>query len=1136
MQASIQSLSPEEHEAIRTSARLQYQHFRALGSGPVRQRARLLAASGRLSDADLHTEGVTVLANDAGSVGRVRLIWTDTHAGRCSCSAFARRATCPHVIGLLDAVIAALGGSVKSTTDGTVETESDAGAAAEGSSVDDQRWLERLEHYREVLDADRTSAPDPWEAPFATHLEVRYVLRLVDRRGGPVAQLEAQIRQRAVGSGTAAPKDGASSAPWKSIPFSDADRSAKKARTGSSANAPSQLRDLGDAHAKVAAIATGVPDSSWYLESLTRDVALARVERSIAEPLLRTAAEAAPLTFSISNREAPIPLDLRLKGYATLELFAVDESKPVWTIRGQVRLPAESGGGGVIDVHDIAAITTDGLLVTERSTADSAAIITLLDSPRAAAIALDLSGAPLTIPASDIETLSVLSGVATLLGEGLQAAARPVEPVPALRVDAPLRAGRGVRMECYLHFEYAGTRIKFDDPSPMVQTLDGRATPRQTEFERACIELFFELGGKRTQTDRREECDASVQGQLFPGMAATLLDEGWKVVAEDRLLQGASAVSVSVRSGVDWFDLEGGVKFGDEVIPFPMVLNAAAQQRGYVTLGDGSHGVLPESWLSRWKLATIGKEEGDKIRFDESQAWMLTSLVDELNGTVDDPFTKLREKLSSLGTPKALKPTASFKGSLRPYQEEGLGWLSMLDEVGLSGCLADDMGLGKTVQLLAYLLRRRETTAKPKRGETAKHSLVVAPLSLVFNWIAEAKRFAPSIPTVDFTGPSRWKRFEAAAPGSLLVTTYGALRRDALKLKDIELDVAILDEAQAIKTRGSQTSKAARVLNARRRVALTGTPIENHLGELWSQLEFLNPGMLGAASAFERVGAPRNKEDLIDEGRELLARALRPFLLRRKKADVLDDLPPKPEQILRAPLKGAQKTAYEELSRYYRSELSKSKGEKKREKFEDPDKLDLNVLAALTRLRQCACHPGLVDAAMVAERSGKLDIVVPMLTELTRRGSKAIVFSSFTRLLDLVRTRLETERVPYLTLDGKTKRRGELVEQFQTAPQGTVFLISIKAGGAGLNLTAADYVFLLDPWWNPAVEAQAVDRAHRIGRTRPVNVYRVLTENTIEARVVDLQAKKSELAEEVLSGATSTLSDLSSEDLAFLLS
>ena len=1131
MQASIQSLGPLEHEAVRTAARLQYQHFRALGSGPVRQRARLLAASGRLNDADLHAEGVTVLANDAGSVGRVRLIWSDTHAGRCSCSAFARRATCLHVIGLLDAVIAALGGSVKSTTNGPSEADSSAAPQpAGGSAVDDQRWLERLEHYREVLDADRASTPDPWDAPFSTNLEVRYVLRLVDRRGGPVAQLEAQFRQRPASS--EASSGAAPASPWKSIPFSDADRSAQKSRSGASKGAPSQLRDLGDAHAKVAAIATGVPDSSWYLESLTRDVALARVERSIAEPLLRTAAEAAPLTFSISNREAPVPLDLRLTGNATLELFALDESQPVWTIRGQVRLP----GGGVIDVHDIAAITTDGLLITERSTADSAAIIALLDSPRAAAIALDLSGAPLTIPASDIETLSVLSGVATLLGAGLQTAARPVEPVPALRVDAPLRAGRGVRMECYLHFEYAGTRIKFDDPSPMVQTLDGRATPRQIEFERACIERFFDLGGKRTQTDRREECDASVQGQLFPGMAATLLDEGWKVVAEDRLLQGASAVSVSVRSGVDWFDLEGGVKFGDEVIPFPTVLDAAAQQRGYVTLGDGSHGVLPDAWLSRWKLATIGKEEGDKIRFDESQAWMLTSLVDELNGSVDDPFTKLREKLSSLGSPKALTPTKSFKGSLRPYQEEGLGWLSMLDEVGLSGCLADDMGLGKTVQLLAYLLRRRETLAAPKRGETVKHSLVVAPLSLVFNWIAEAKRFAPSIPTVDFTGPARWKRFEAAAPGSLLVTTYGALRRDALKLKDIELDVAILDEAQAIKNRASQTAKAARVLNARRRVALTGTPIENHLGELWSQLEFLNPGMLGAASAFERVGAPRNKEDLIDEGRELLARALRPFLLRRKKADVLDDLPPKTEQILRAPLKGAQKTAYEELSRYYRSELSKSKGEKKREKFEDPNKLDLNVLAALTRLRQCACHPGLVDAAMVAERSGKLDIVIPMLTDLTRRGSKAIVFSSFTRLLDLVRTRLETERVPYLTLDGKTRRRGELVEQFQTAPQGTVFLISIKAGGAGLNLTAADYVFLLDPWWNPAVEAQAVDRAHRIGRTRPVNVYRVLTEDTIEARVVDLQAKKSELAEEILSGATSTLSDLSTDDLAFLLS
>ena len=223
MQASIQSMSPEEHEAIRTAARLQFQHFRALGSGPVRQRARLLAASGRLSDADLHTEGVTVLANDNGSVGRVRLIWTDTEAGRCSCSAFARRATCPHVIGLLDAVIAALGGSVKSSANSG--PESSPSSEAVPASLDDQRWLERLEHYREVLEAERSSAPSPWEAPFSSNVEVRYLLRLVDRRGGPVAQLEAQIRQHTANGDAAA-------LPWKSIPFSDGDRSARRSRSG----------------------------------------------------------------------------------------------------------------------------------------------------------------------------------------------------------------------------------------------------------------------------------------------------------------------------------------------------------------------------------------------------------------------------------------------------------------------------------------------------------------------------------------------------------------------------------------------------------------------------------------------------------------------------------------------------------------------------------------------------------------------------------------------------------------------------------------------------------------------------------------------------------------------------------------
>ncbi|MEM6567969.1 MAG: helicase-related protein, partial [Planctomycetota bacterium] len=247
-------------------------------------------------------------------------------------------------------------------------------------------------------------------------------------------------------------------------------------------------------------------------------------------------------------------------------------------------------------------------------------------------------------------------------------------------------------------------------------------------------------------------------------------------------------------------------------------------------------------------------------------------------------------------------------------------------------------------------------------------------------------------------------------------------------------------------------------------------------------------------------------------------------------------LPPKTEQVLRAPLVGAQEATYQELSRYYRSELTKSKGEKRREREEDPGAEQMMVLAALTRLRQAACHPGLVDPTLLAERSGKLDLVLPMLEEIVRSGRKAIVFSSFTRLLGLVRTRLETRRLPYLVLEGRTRDRGALVDRFQNDPTGMVFLISIKAGGAGLNLTAGDYVFLLDPWWNPAVEAQAIDRAHRIGREGPVHVYRVLTEGTIEDRVVELQTKKAKLADAVLAGAATTLADLGPDDLAFLLS
>ncbi len=422
-------------------------------------------------------------------------------------------------------------------------------------------------------------------------------------------------------------------------------------------------------------------------------------------------------------------------------------------------------------------------------------------------------------------------------------------------------------------------------------------------------------------------------------------------------------------------------------------------------------------------------------------------------------------------------------------------------------------------------------------GARPRLSIVVAPRSLVFNWIDEAARFAPALRLLDYTGPERKERLAAGDDVDVVVTTYGTLRRDAQELGLREFDYVVLDEAQAIKNSSSQSAKAARLLRGRHRLALSGTPIENHLGELWSIFEFLNPGMLGRSRAFQRFvaaggGNGRRPNDEPVATRELdgLARALRPFFLRRRKEDVLADLPPKTEQTLACELDDAQRKEYDELAAYYRTTLLASADEG------GLGRIQIRVLEALLRLRQLACHPGLVDESRRGEDSAKLATLLPLLEEIAAEGHKALVFSQFTSLLSILEDRLNERGLVYEYLDGRTRDRKERVERFQGDPRCPLFLISLKAGGQGLNLTAADYVFLLDPWWNPAVEAQAIDRAHRIGRTKPVFAYRLIARGTVEEKVVALQADKRELAEAVFRQGDAVLRDLSREDLEALFS
>lgn len=401
------------------------------------------------------------------------------------------------------------------------------------------------------------------------------------------------------------------------------------------------------------------------------------------------------------------------------------------------------------------------------------------------------------------------------------------------------------------------------------------------------------------------------------------------------------------------------------------------------------------------------------------------------------------------------------------------------------------------------------------------------PASLLYNWREEAARFAPRLSILELRGAERRCDPVTLAEFDLVLTTYGTLKRDIERLALIEFDYCILDEAQAIKNAKTGAARAVRRLRARHRLVATGTPVENHLGELWSLFEFLNPGLLGRSSSFHSVTGAARK--IPAQTRERLAMALRPFLLRRTKRQVAPELPPKTEQTILCELEGTQRRLYDELRDHYRRSLAAKVAR------QGWAKSKIHVLEALLRLRQAACHPGLLDPARARDESAKFESLLPRLEEILDEGSKALVFSQFTSLLALLKQRLDAKHWNYEYLDGATTDRQARVERFQSAPDCPLFLVSLKAGGLGLNLTAAEYVFLLDPWWNPAVEAQAIDRAHRIGQSRPVFAYRLIARNTVEERILELQAGKRELADALLGGDPRPLASLTRDDFELLL-
>jgi superfamily II DNA or RNA helicase len=697
-------------------------------------------------------------------------------------------------------------------------------------------------------------------------------------------------------------------------------------------------------------------------------------------------------------------------------------------------------------------------------------------------------------------------------------------PMPRLAVRRPGPARPGAYLEAALSFDYAGITITPAERNRGAFLAKERLLIlRDPAAEKQAEARLYALGFRPSRGPAGS--DGAPALMLAPGRlpraVRALVGEGWRVEAEGRLYRSAGEFRIEVTSGIDWFDVHGTVEFGEVSAPLPAILAAVRRGEPLVRLDDGTYGILPEEWLAKYRLlAGLGTPAAHRLRFRRGQVGVLDALLAaQPQVTWDDGFELARDELRGFEGVGPADAPAGFTGQLRGYQREGLGWLQFLQRFGWGGCLADDMGLGKTVQVLALLAARAGAGAGP--------SLVVVPKSLVFNWKQEAARFAPALRVLEHAGIARIPPGDHFREYDVVLTTYGTVRRDIAGLAGFEFDYLVLDEPQAVRNAGTATAKAARLLRGAHRLALTGTPVENHLGELWSLFEFLNPGMLGAAPALRAAGAD---DPHSGELRALLARALRPFILRRTKEQVVRELPPKHEQTLYCELPPPQRSAYDEIKEHYRRALLA------RIERDGLSRAKLQVLEALLRLRQAACHLGLLDRSRREEPSAKLDVLLPRMLEVAGRGHKALVFSQFTSLLAIVRDRLDAEGIPYEYLDGRTHDRAARVRRFEEDARCRLFLVSLKAGGLGLNLTAADYVFLLDPWWNPAAEAQAIDRTHRIGQTRPVFAYRLIARDTIEEKVLTLQASKRDLADAIITADNSLVGSLRREDLELLFS
>jgi len=602
---------------------------------------------------------------------------------------------------------------------------------------------------------------------------------------------------------------------------------------------------------------------------------------------------------------------------------------------------------------------------------------------------------------------------------------------------------------------------------------------------------------------------------------------GFEALKNFRFNTAKPQTKIFISSNTDWFDAKVDIVFGDQQVTVAEVKRALANKQQFVQLNDGTLGILPDEWLKKYSLLfRVGEGKTNSLKLSRYHL----SVVDELYETRDEEelVVQLEEKYAKLrefNKIKEIDPPYSLKMILRPYQVAGYQWLNYLSEIKWGGILADDMGLGKTVQALSFMEYYK------KEHGTLK-GLVVCPTTLIYNWENEIKKFTPELTYRIHHGPTRTRGKEELVDHDVTITTYGTLRSDIKLLMSVEFDYVILDESQAIKNPASKVTKAAGLLNAKHRLCMSGTPLQNNTFDIFAQMNFLNPGMLGTMEFFrQEFSMPIDKFGEQDR-KEHLKKILYPFILRRTKEQVAKDLPEKLEMILWCEMEDEQRKIYDAYRNDFRDKILGTIQE------QGIQKSQLTILQGLMKLRQICDSPAILNEPEKFENhSIKLDELAREITE-NISNHKALVFSQFLGMLALIRAKLESLGVKYEYFDGSTSApdREKAIQSFQNDDTVRVFLISLKAGGVGLNLTAADYVYIVDPWWNPAVEQQAIDRTHRIGQTKNIFAYRMICKDSIEDKILQLQEKKKSLAKELITDDSSFTKTLTKEDVEYLFS